>query len=338
MASIKDVAKLAKVSTATVSYVLNKRVDKTISPKVKRRVLAAAKKLNYRPHGPAQALASKRTRNIALILHGGTANLSNTFYSEVLEGMAREIMQEQYHLMFGVVDPGYQGEGEMPEIVAARSVDGVLTMGSQPHKFISDLKEAGVPVAMVDPAFRSVAVPMILVDNRRGTQLSVRHLVGLGHKKIGLIFGRGKHESVVERNQCFLDALCEAGLDDQPQTKQELLYGGGYRGGETLLKEYPEITAILASNDEMALGAMQAVMKNGRKVPQDVSIMGFDGISETATNVPQMATVYVDKRELGSLAVRALLDVIDGRQDVPIKQVARVSLEERSTTGPPRKK
>ncbi len=334
--SIKDVARAAGVSTATVSYVLNKRVDKTISLKVRRRVTAAAKKLNYRPHGPAQALASRKTRNIALILHGGTANLSNTFYSEVLEGMAREIMQVNYHLMFGVIKPGYRGEEDMPDIIGTRSVDGVVTMGTQPQRFIKDLYARQMPVAMVDPSYRGVEVPMILVDNRRGADLAVKHLLSLRHRHFAILSGRRKHQGIIERNECYRQALAAGGIKDFVELKQELHYNGGLKGGEKIVDEHPHVTAVLTSNDEMALGAVQAILKKGKRVPEDISVVGFDGISETRTTSPQLTTVYVDKRGLGSMAVRCLLEVIDVRDNSPKVSTAGVNLVVRETTGPAR--
>ena len=339
-ASIKDVARAAGVSPATVSFVLNKRPDKTISLGVKNRVAEMARRLDYRPHGPARALASKKTRNIALIFYGGLAFLYNVFYTRVIAGMASGLMARQYQLVFDIVPHEYKGKSEMPDIVASRSVDGVVNMGLQSRRFVDDVMAAGLPMVCVDPSDYDLPVPKVTVDNRKGSRLVVEHLVALGHRSVGLLLGELDHDGVRERNQAYLKALREAGVGDPPRVSKDLRYHNymlGYDGAKELLAKKKDTTALIVTNDEMALGAVYAAQEMGRNIPRDLSVVGFDDIEESGTRLPTLSTVNVPRQRMGELGVSMLLDIIEGRE-VPPREVLDVSLEKRASSGRPGRK
>jgi len=232
----------------------------------------------------------------------------------------------------------YRDDKEMPGMIFTRSVDGVVTMGMQAPRFVRDVAERGMPIVLVDPFDSALPAPQIVIDNRQGAALAVRHIKELGHREVGLLLGDLTHSGVQERNDSYRRELKEAGLACHEQLMDWLGYERGYEGMKQLLSRQPHLTAVLAGNDETALGAIRALEESGRRVPRDISVIGFDNILEAEQRRPALTTINVDKRLMGALAVRKLLRMMEGGEPEPRQEVVAVSFVLRSTTGPPREK
>ena len=338
--TIKDVAKKAGVSIATVSFVLNKHPNEVISEKVKKRVWAAARELDYHPSAAAAGLARKRTRNVAIVFYLDEETVSNQFYSFVIKGAIEEAMRQDYHLLFSHVSAPYAGPADLPKVVQERNAEGVLFMRQIEPKMIRDIGERGLPVVAVDqyPAMRQVN--SLQIDNRSGGYLAAEHLVQLGHQRIGILQAAADRPSIAERVDGFRSALRRNKVPFNARANvlacESLTYEGGYQRVQRALKRGARLTALFCVNDEMAAGAIRAAHEIGLSVPRDISVVGFDDITMSNYLDPPLTTVGVGKEQLGQRAMARLIELVENgngkieRELVPVELVVR-----NSTAAPP---
>lgn len=306
-ATIRDVADRAKVSISTVSRVLNDtcnvREDKRI------RVLEAAAELGYTPNPAAQSLHSMKTGAIGILL----PYVSGEFYAELLNGIDAAA-QEGGRLL--LISTSHNSEEELEAALKGvyRRVDGILVMAPITSAD-AVLKRApkDIPVVFINTRTESPWIPLITFDNYGGMRAMTQHLIDKGHRHIGFITGPSEAYDAQERFRGYREALHDAGIP----LHEDLVVSGDYtrqaglEATRRLLHLDPRPTAIMASNDDAALGAMSALREAGLRIPDDVALTGFDDIPSSSFTVPTLSTVHVPVRELGSRSVEMLEEAID---------------------------
>jgi LacI family transcriptional regulator len=307
-ATIKDVAAKAGVSYQTVSRVINNKGE--ISPDTKERVLEAAKALNYRPSRVARGLVMQRTNTAGLII----SDITNPFFPEVARGVQDMARSKDYNVFLCNTDEDPAEDIQVLYSLTTQAVDGIILFAY--HLSDDELKTFADnyrPMVLINRIFEHPNVSRVIVDNYRGAKLAVDHLVEQGHTNIGMVVGRDWLPGTVRRVNGFRDALSDHGLpvvDEWIVTGPPVL-ANGYESTQHLLKQNPEITAIFAYNDLMALGAIRACKDLGRRVPADCAIVGFDDIQLTSMITPSLTSVHVDKYALGQQAMTRLLAMIN---------------------------
>ncbi|MDY2879912.1 MAG: LacI family DNA-binding transcriptional regulator [Candidatus Borkfalkiaceae bacterium] len=323
----EDVAKLAGVSPATVSYVLNH--TKKLSPEVENRVREAVKQLNYKPDRIAQTLAGNRTNTIAFL----TSDITNTYQLDVIKGLQAEALKYNYIIyifdIFGDV-------GNYIEHLISRRVDGVFisaTTDILSDELLCVLRDANIKVLsdMSRNTFLE-GVSYVVADRVSGIDGAVEYLKGLGHRKIGFLSGFDENWVYDDRVSAFKQAMKKYFGDDDPV----VVYGNRAtttKVGKALMREmiakHPEVTAVLTTNDMMAIGAIEAAHDAGLSVPQDVSVIGFDNLDRSATCEPPLTTIDQNGKRFGKKLFGILKDEIEngavGNYILPVKLIVRES-------------
>lgn len=332
--TIKDVAKKAGVSITTVSFVLNNRTDVVISEEVKKRVIKVAREMDYHPSAMAAGLAGKRTRNLGVIFYQQDYIISNPFYSFIIGGIVKETNDKGFNLFFTYVETAYDGYQSLPKIIREKNVDGIIVIGRTEPKMVSDIKDRRIPVVAIDNFPALTGIDTIQINNKQGSIVAVEHLINLGHKHIGLLTMENKRPSIEEREEGWKAAHFKNNLPlnkDFIFESKKLSFGAAHEKVKEVLKKNKKMTALFCVNDEMAAGALRAAHELGRKVPGDLSVVGFDNILLSFYTDPALTTVSAPKEYMGKLAVARLLEIIENkesparRQEVPIELIIRDS-------------
>ncbi len=334
--TIKDVARRAGVSIATVSFVLNNSPGQVISEPVKKKVMKAAKALNYHPSAIAAGLASRRTGNIAIVFYRSPDLISNQYYSFVLEGAIREAARRGYNLFFSYVDAEYGAAEELPKVVREGNTDGVIFVKQVHPQMVRDIESRAIPVVVIDHFPRTSDVNAIEIDNFRGAEMAAEHLIALGHRRIACLFACGDRPSIQGRLDGYRHAMELAGIPlhdrDSLVDCGDLGFEAGLESALHLLSRKRRPTAILCVNDELAAGVLRAAHGAGLSVPSDLSVTGFDNITMSRFTDPPITTVSGDKEELGAHAIRRLVEIIARKSADKIQEVLPVSLIVRNST------
>ncbi len=330
--TISDVAERAGVSTATVSRVLagigRSRPDTAAA------VIAAADELGYRPSGVARSLRLQRTRTFGLIV----SDIQNPFFPELVQAADDAARAIDYSILLGSAAYDEMRAVHYLDLMVDRRVDGMIVASS----LISEaswywLLASPVPVIVVNVEPPDHRVSAIVSDNEGGSRLAVEHLVGLGHRRIGYIRGPESFTAAAPRLAGFGQACADAGLrpDDLPILRGDGQLEGGERAAAQMLEQAPWVTAIACYNDLTAIGALRALRATGRRVPEDVSVIGFDDIAAASWVVPMLTTIGQAKAEMGRLAVEYLVRALEGGAPDPVPEVRRlpVTLKVRESTG-----
>lgn len=317
-ATIRDVAARAGVSTATVSFVLNDNPNESISQAVRRRVLEAARDVNYHPSAAAAALASKRIHNVGIVFYKDEDSIANQFYSFVVQGAVKEAMERKYNLLFSFVDTTYRDLQDLPKIVREKNTEGVLFIHRVEPRMVRDIAALGIPVVLVDnvPAVRGVNT--LQIDNARGGQLAAEHLFELGHREIAMLLPTGAATSVGQRAEGFRAAFHKF---ERRFSRKNLIHAPALSfeaGHEAMLQAFarlPRLTGLFCANDEMAAGALRAASEVGLRVPRDVSVVGFDDILMARYTNPPLTTIGVVKEHMGRRAMARLVELVERVDD-----------------------
>ncbi|HJQ31653.1 MAG TPA: LacI family DNA-binding transcriptional regulator [Pyrinomonadaceae bacterium] len=331
---IKDVAREAGVSTATVSHVING--TKYVSDDTRRRVLDAIKRCEYSPNAHARSLASGRSNMLGLLI----SDISNPFFPELVKSIEAAAFERGYNVI--LLNTNYDPEraAEYVRRLSELKMAGVALMTSE---LDSELFEA-VTRRQVSVVFDSTdltgeRMSNICVDYAAGIEEAVRHLVSLGHRRIAHIAGASRIPSGVIRREAFLDFM-KRHLPEEPEPavyEGDFRLDGGRRAASEILasKELP--TAVVAANDMMALGAMREFRKAGLSIPGDISVVGFDDISFAALAEPPLTTVCSPRAEIGRRVVEALVALIERPEEKGTELRIPTHLITRDSTAPPRK-
>jgi DNA-binding LacI/PurR family transcriptional regulator len=254
-----------------------------------------------------------------------------------MEGAEAYLAQTNYHLLLTTVENGSMARPQAFSPVRQGRVDGLILAG--PHispPFILHMLATGVPVVLVDNCLSQAAVNCVLCDNVGGAYTAARHLIEHGHKRIVFLAGPNTWVSVSERAQGYSQAMAEAGLEPCIFYTNDTTIATGETMMREVLTKMPELTAVCATNDAVAIGMIRAAGKVGRRVPQDLAVIGFDDISWASINEPALSTVHVYKRRMGQLAGQGLLDSIQDPTAAPVRTIVSTKLIIRQSCGCPK--
>jgi DNA-binding LacI/PurR family transcriptional regulator len=307
MSSIKDVAREADVSTATVSHVINS--TRFVSDEVRARVLAAVEKCGYYPNAHARSLASGRSHVIGLVV----SDISNPFFPELVKSIETAAFERGYDVMLSNTNYDPERTSHYIRRFIERKLAGVVVMTSElDAELIGELAKREVSVVFLDLGEPGVHMSNLRVNYEAGIEEAISHLVSLGHTEISFIGGPAHLRSAARRREAFVASMRR----HLPEARAEVFRGdfkleGGRRAACEMLDSHERPTAVVAANDMMALGAMVEFRAAGLQIPRDVSIVGFDDIAFATLCEPPLTTVCLPRMELGRRAVEALMTVID---------------------------
>ncbi len=332
--TIKDIAEKAGVSIATVSYVINN--TKTISPETKERVERTIKTLRYQPSKSARSLVTGKTGNIGFILTDDHFLRTEPFYTKIFLGTEFEARIEGYYILLTSIKKDFDKKDNLPRFVLNKSVDGIVIAGKIPNNLIDRLAAYKIPTVFVDYVPPHNGYPLVLIDNIDGGLQAVNHLIELGHKKIAYVSSDIEHPSFADRLNGYKQALEHAGL---PVKSNLILTSSEYEGRQAgidlaarLFSKSKDVTAVFAGNDALAIGVMHYLKSNGYRIPDDVSVIGFDGIEADLLLDPPLSTISVPKIELGVEALKLLANTLKNKKTLPKKVVVPVELTIRDST------
>jgi DNA-binding LacI/PurR family transcriptional regulator len=309
--TIYDVAERAGVSIATVSRVLNGSPKATAETRDV--VLRAVRELGYRPNAAARSLAGRSTETLALVF----PEISSPFFAEIIRGAEIEARQHGYHLLiYGIPEVG-EADALLP--VLSSRVDGLILGGHCDDAFVQSLDRQGVPFVLLGRGVEGYAVSAIQADSYHGVYEAIIHLIDHGYRRIAFIGGPEGFQQSLVRLQAYRQALSDCGWPAEPGwvIHSDFSEAGGHTTTAELLALPQPPRAIFAANDQMAIGAIDAVRAAGLQVPEDVAVVGFDDIPVAAYVYPALTTVRRQIYESGVLAVQLLLQRIDDPEKAP---------------------
>ncbi|MGV8931075.1 MAG: LacI family DNA-binding transcriptional regulator [Luteimonas sp.] len=302
--TIKDVAKQANVSVATVSRALNGHEN--VADAVRKRVIEVANQLRYSPHHAARSLSSRRTHTIGVVL----PDLYGEFFSELMRGIDHVARERGLHLLVSSYQGNPEEQGAALRAMRGR-VDGLLVMSPfvNDTEILRDNLNPAMPSVLMNSCLPGGGHAAISVDSYGGARAMVRHLIDVGHRRIAFIAGPANNFDAAERLRGYRDELAE----QLPGAQAWILQGdfdeaSGHRAGGELLAAKRRPDAVFAANDMMALGCLFALNQAGLQAPRDIAIAGFDDIPFARYVHPSLTTMRVDIAELGGRALRLLLD------------------------------
>jgi LacI family transcriptional regulator len=328
---MRDVAERAGVSATTVSHVING--TRPVSDELRARVLAAIDELGYQPNLLARSLRRGETHTIGMIV----PDSANPFFAEVARGVEDASFADSYSVIVCNSDGDLEKELLYTNVLAEKQVDGIIFVAAGVStEHIRDLQARRMPLVVVDRDIPDVAVDSVLTDNVRGGWLATHHLLELGHRRIGCIAGPSDVTPSADRITGYLRALREAGIpvDGALIVKGDFQYESGYHAARQLLAMDDPPTAVFGCNDLMAVGAISAAVEMGRRVPADLSVVGFDDVRLASFANPALTTVAQPKYEMGVVAATMLLERIHDLGIPPRRRVLDTKLLIRQSTAP----
>jgi LacI family transcriptional regulator len=332
MVTIYDIARAAGVAKSTVANALSGKG--TVSEATRQRILQCAQEMGYRPNVLARSLYNHKTLTIALVL----PTITNPFYPEIIEAIEQTASERDYQTLFSNTHLNFERARQQMERMMSRWVDGYIIMGcSMESADVVRYFQQGLPIVLCDWQENEVpeGLPQVSVDFYRAGQLAARHLLDLGHRRVAVI---ADDPQQTLRVAGFTSVLGEAGLALSPamQATGASTLESGYAAARQLLQQPERPTAIFATTDWMAFGAIDAALDAGLRVPEDISIMGLDDLMFSAHLRPPLTTVAVPKNQLAREAVNLLFKQIDGEKEIAETPLVQPHLVVRqSTTHPP---
>ena len=327
----EDVAKKAGVSVATVSRVLNDSPH--VSPAVRRKVLRAAKALNYQPNRTAQRLRAKRSHVIGLVI----SDIQNPFFTSVVRGIEDVAYKHDYSVVLCNSDEDPEKERLYINVMRAEAVGGViLASTTETNPLVADLFDHDIPVVAIDRRIKDKRVDAVLAANAQGAFEAVSHLIALGHRRIGFVGLPLTRTTGKERYDGYARALRAHGLSVSRQLVRiaDAKQQGGYQRAIDLMTERPSITALFVANNLMTLGALSAIRERGMKIPDDISVVGFDDMPWATLLEPPLTAVAQPTYELGQRAAELLLERLKQPQKPAAQIELKTSLIVRGSTRP----
>lgn len=307
--TMSDVARLAGVDASTVSRALNGRTPSSLRPETVAKVQAAAEQLGYRPNVLARGLRTQRTHTIGLLV----PDVTNPFFPPIIRGIEDALIPTGHVLLTANTDNEPEREEQGLDNLIARQVDGVMLATSHLDVATDADRLAGIPTVLVNRRDRSSQVPAVLPDDVTGVRLVVEHLHRLGHRRIGLISGPPDTSTGRDRRDTFIAACADHGIvADRIVHADRYDLPSGRRAANTLLDGgTPTPTAVFASNDLLAVGALTAMRARGLRVPDDVSLAGYNDMPLVDLLDPALTTVRIDQYLMGRRAAEVMLELLD---------------------------
>ena len=331
--TIKDIAIATGYSTATVSRVLN-NVGQYYNEKTAKKILQAAKELNYTPDAAAQGLKSRRSHNIAFLVQQ-----LDDFYVDTYRGMLE--IAKQFGYSVTIMSSNYDCEQEILNINRLRSqrCDGVIVATGLLDDDLVHGLQARFPIVMVDRITTNSGIPCVSINDEEITYAAVKYLISLGHRRIAYISGPLRMITLTRRHAGYVRAFAESEIELDPSLLfyEKFLEGTDYDACYEFVKKIASelnFTALMIISDLGAIASMLAFQELGKKIPEDVSLVGFDNLTISRYCIPPLTTISQDRFRMGYEACRTLIDMIEGR---PVSSmVIEAELIVRGTTAPPR--
>lgn len=315
--NIQEVAKIAGVSPSTVSRALNGFPG--ISEKTRQRIIEVARKLNYRPNYRGQILTTKSTKNIGLLI----TDITNPFFPEVVRGAEEYASEAGYTILLGNTSESEDKETNYLDFFSRGPVDGIIISASRvSNEHIMKLAEEGLPIVVINRILDHPKISFVSTDMEKGGYLGTMHLLKLGHSKIAFINGPRHSEASQKRLEGYKKALKEGEITYNPEIVSFNLptAESGYKEAIKLLCTKEPPTAIFTYNDLMAFGVLKAAKELGIRIPEELSVIGFDDIFFSSFTDPPLTTIKQFKDELGRRAVELLFKLMKGeREDLMIE-------------------
>ena len=310
MSTIRDVAKLAGVSTATVSHVINN--SHTVRPDTRQQVLAAIERLNYRPSAIARSLTTSVTRSIGVMV----ADITNPFFAAIVRGIGDRLEAHGYNLIVCNTDEQANREARYLELLLARRVDGmIIAPTGEPQPLLRDFVVHDIPLVFIDRKPPEPYGPVVAIDTRAATYVAADHLLRLGHRRIAILVRSPMLSTVVGR----LDGYRQAFHDHHLSVDESLIYISDYaveaahETAQRLLTTSPWLTAIIATNHAMTLGVLEALQEQYLKYPDDISLVAFDDNPWLTLLNPPLTSVRLPIKELCDATVQTLRAAMESR-------------------------
>lgn len=335
MATIKDVAKHAGVSTTTVSHVINK--TRFVAPDTKVAVWDAIKLLHYSPSAVARSLKVNRTKSIGLLASTSEA----PYFAEIIESIENHCFERGYTLILCNSHNDLDKQQAYLAMLAQKRVDGLLIMCAEyPGPLLTMLEDyRHIPMVVMDWGDARHDFTDTIIDNAfEGGYMATRYLLDRGHRDIGAIPGQLARNTGGGRHRGYLHALEEAGIPAPQQwiVQGDFLPESGYLAMKAILEQPHHPTAVFCGGDEMAMGALCAIDEKGLRVPDDISLIGYDNLRHSCFFSPALTTIHQPKEVLGESALEMLLDRITSkRTDAHTIEVHPTLVERRSVADGP---
>ncbi len=333
MPIVEDIAKSLGVSTATVSRALTDRPG--VGSELRERVLAKAREFNYTPTLYARGLATSQTFTIGFFFHQkpGLPASADPFYTEIMNSAQQVIARSAYHLTFETLSQEVLHRPLDFRFIRERRIDAMILAGPDiPAGFITAMLNTQIAVVLVDNRLAYSAVNCVNSDDETGAYRAAQHVLGLGHSAIGILAGPEDWASTQRRVWGYQRALSEYGISPVVIHMHETTIDSGKRAYQQLHAAHPDVTAICAVNDSMASGAIRQAVALGRRVPDDLSVVGFDDISWAEFNEPPLTTVRIPRQQMGKEAAHRVLMLLQDTDLLTSEILVPVTLVERNST------
>ncbi len=311
--TIKDIAKKLGVSTSTVSRALADRWD--INPKTRELVLETARQMNYKPNPMAVMLHKNQTKTIGLII----PEFYNSFFPTVIDGIQNVLQKTGHKLLIMQSKESMETEQANIEFLEDSMVDGIIlsvTQEGENVELYERLIERGIPIVFISRASMKVDAPRVMIDNYKMAYQAVEHLLLTGRRNIAYISGPVNLGVTHERTRGYKDALAKYGVEENPSliTPGGMVQEDGYEAAKALLDSSQEIDAIFGFNDHAAIGAMRYLKEAGKRIPDDIAVVGFSESHSALIVEPRLTSVAQPLTEMGERAAEIILDLIDNRK------------------------
>lgn len=333
MTTIKDIAKAAGVSVTTVSRALNGYSD--VNENTRKKIKEIAEQLDYSPNSLARSLVMNKTNTIGLLVSElNRSGVKDNFTFEVMCGINDCLGDLGYDLILFDTNPTKQRKKSYSQLCRERQVEGVIIQGmKKDDPYLKEVIDSNIPCVLVDIEMKGDNVGFVTTDNEFGAQMAVKHLVNYGHENIAMMNGHDQALVSKRRLKGYKKVLDDSGI---PFNEQYIVDGAfsEQKAEEVaiqLLNDFPEITAIFCASDLMAMGVIKAAHKIGRKVPDEISVIGFDDIILASYVNPPLTTIAQDKYQIGYESAKLLIEMLEGKNNRRVK-ILDNHLVVRSTT------
>jgi DNA-binding LacI/PurR family transcriptional regulator len=332
MASTRVIAQQAGVSIGTVSRVLNNKPG--VSDSTRQRVLAVIERLSY---VPPKRVVIPHVTHVGLLIRPFAKGLpANPFYADVYHGVEEICREYRFNLSLSTLDISDARLSSLPALASDERIAGVIVVGAISTHIIETLTTAiHAPVVLVDNWYPGCPWDAVMIDNMAGAAAATELLIRHGHRNIALV-GGPDHPSIVERREAYRRAMLDAGLEPLVVRADDLEDDAGVAAADQLLRLHPQTTAVIGSNDMQTIGVMKRLQALGYRIPDDMSLVGFDDIMLAQHTSPPITTVHVDRSALGRSGVEVLLARLSAPERAPVRAIVGVTLIERATVACPR--
>jgi len=308
--TIKDVARESGVNISTVSRALNNRYG--VDPQTREHVAAVAARLNYRPNRVARGLVTGRSHSLGLIV----SDIRNPFFAEVARGAEDAARLGNCDLVLCNSDLNAEKQMHYVRSLLEKRVDGILmnSVSALSREQQVQLAESDVPIVLLNRPASKHPFSTVCANNEEGGAMAARYLLGLGHRRIAYLTGPKLHGNLSDRTRGFVRTLQAFKNPVHPIVRYgKFNFAGGEEGTRKLLDAHPDVTAIFAANDVTAFGVLKAALERGLRIPEDLSLIGFDNIEFSGIVNPPLTTIHQPKYEMGQAAVEILLRMARGK-------------------------